>query len=149
MPTHLFRDASLPEFGADEGDGDAALESRLETALKALPVAFTLLWTRGRTVRISSVQVRSSAGGGWRETLTQAWMDDDGEFSHPVGVFQPGETVQVTVVAMAMDGDVPRAAAALSWQPGPVVRQVIPASPAQFDTMERGAPWVREGGVAL
>jgi len=149
MRTHLFHGALLPEFAGNNDSDAGEIEQRLAVALQATPVAFTLLWTRGLTVRISSVQVRSSANGTWRETLTQAWMDDDGEFSHPVGIFSPGETIQVTVVAMAMDAEVPRAVAALSWQPGNVVRQIIPAPPTKSDSMQRGTPWVREGRTSL
>jgi hypothetical protein len=149
MRAHLFREVHLPEFDGDDEWAGPALVERLATAVAAIPVAFTLLWTKGVTVRISSVQVRTGAGQPWRETLTQAWMDDDGEFTHPVGLFNGGDTVQVTVVAMAMDADVPRAAAALSWQPGSVVRQIVPEPPAKFDTMQRGTPWVREGRTTV
>jgi hypothetical protein len=150
MRAHLFPHLSVDDFPTHDRTDDALLEAHLRDALNSSSAAVTLLWTRGITVQIASIQVKDlTAGGGWREVLTQQWMDDDGEFSHPLGLFAPGSTLQVMVVAMAMDADVPRAVVAVSSQPSGTVTQIIPSPPTQFDTMQRGTTWAREGKVTV
>lgn len=147
MRTHLFPNVALEDLESAEDQGNE-LEDRLTKSLDTTAVAFTLLWTRGINVQIASLQYRTQ-GTSWREALTQRWTDDDGEFSHPLGLFSPGTRIQVMVVAMAMDADVPRAAAAVSVQPGGRVTQIIPAPPVRSEPMQRGFVWAREGMVTV
>jgi hypothetical protein len=151
MRTRAFRAESLPEFEPTEQGAISDLENRLAEALQAHSVAFTLLWTRGITILISSLAVRKLGAGDeeWRQVLTQQWMDDDGEFSQSLGFFNQGEEIEVLIVAMAIDADVPRAVGAVSIQPGPTVRQIIPPPTTPSETMPRGTSWIRKGKVTV
>lgn len=151
MNDKLIHDSLAFEMMAGDREDVPELETRLTEALTGNQVAFALLWTRGVTLLISSLSVRSVAPSPtpWRQALTQQWMDDDGQFSHPLGIFSPGNRVEVMIAAMPMTADVPKAVAAVVIEPGQRVIQIVPAEAGATDSMKQGELWVRKGAFTI
>ena len=149
MSVRLFDDEVLVRFGEalESPDvGGPVLETFLTDNLSTQSLVFTLMWTRDITIEIGTLQVRiieTGGAGSWREVLDRRWQDSDGEFSHPLGVFAKGTTIEVRVVAMAFEDDVPHVRAFVTTDGR--VRQIIPADPAADESMTRANLWLRKG----
>ncbi|HYR09819.1 MAG TPA: hypothetical protein VEQ60_18740 [Longimicrobium sp.] len=151
MNEKLIHDSLASEMMAGDRDDVPEFEARLTEALTGHQVAFALLWTRGITLLISSLSVRRVAPSptSWRQALTQQWMDEDGQFSHPLGIFSPGDRIEVMIAAMPMTANVPKAVAAVVIEPGQRVVQIVPAETGTTDSMKQGEVWARKGAFTV
>jgi hypothetical protein len=59
-----------------------------------------------------------------------------------MGLFAAGEVLEVIVIAMALDADIPRLTGAITDHTTGTVKPVIPAPPAPNEKLTRGVPWV-------
>ncbi|HEX6749214.1 MAG TPA: hypothetical protein VF092_18095 [Longimicrobium sp.] len=138
MTTRMFSTVALDDQSSTE-----ELEHHLSGALDAQPAVFTLLWTRGLGVLISGLVYRRTGETKWVQLLTHQVLEDDGEFSLTFGPFKEGESIEVMVIALAVDADVPRAVGAVTT--GGSVKQIIPTPPTPSEKMERGVSWIKKG----
>ncbi|HLM67190.1 MAG TPA: hypothetical protein VK358_06670 [Longimicrobium sp.] len=147
MNLRLFDDAVIERVGhlADAGE-DVSIENLLAENLGSAALVFTLMWTPDIVIEIGALQVRTVRAGGtgpWTRVLQQRWQDGDGEFSISLGVFPIGTTLEVRVVAMAFEADVPHVRAFVSSDG--TVTQVIPENPGSSESMTRATLWIKKG----
>jgi hypothetical protein len=151
MTETLIHRSLATEMMAAEQRDMPGLEEHLATAVIGHQVACVLLWTRDITIVISSLSVRrvSPSVTPWTQVLTQQWMDEDGQFSHPLGIFSDGDRVEVMIAATPMTASVPKAVAAVVIEPGSRVVQIVPAEPGTTDSMKQGEVWARKGAFTV
>lgn len=147
MTETLIHRSLASDLMATEQKEVPELEAHLASALTGHQVSCAVLWTRGVTLLISSLSVRrtSPSPTPWKQVLTQQWMDEDGQFSHPLGIFSPGDQLEVMVAAMPMTANVPKAVVAVVIEPGSRVVQIVPAQAGTMDSMKQGETWARKG----
>lgn len=112
--------------------------------LQGEEVFFTVLFSTGVTFLLVGLAVREASEAQFRNVITNAVPDDDGEISISLGHFAVGATVEVSFTAFSVNKSV-NAAALLTYRD--TVGQILPKSGTA--SVKPGVPWAGNGKLLV